>query len=127
MLFRSVCFTIFSLKNPFYIQDESILQIWKGATLSLSFWCDFIKYLFTGIYIYFQSVWELLASDKFFYNMITYFNPTEYTCLKTYVDNKEISIGVKFLGSIWFLLGKALIPYGIFEVVQAFRKYNKID
>ena len=103
LLFTSVvwigCFVVFSLPNPFYIQCENILPIWIRTISRLSFWGDFIKYL----------------------------SPTEYTLLINYIKDSPVHAIVKFFGAIWFLLGKALVPYGIFEVVQAFRKYNKID
>ena len=95
-----LCFIMFYLPNPFlYDSKEDYLNM---------------------IYLIFKS-------GYFFSDMVTYFNPTDYKSLAEYVRTEGAWIGVKILGSIWFLLGKALIPYGIFEVVQAFRKYNKID
>ena len=71
--------------------------------------------------------YENLTSVKsFFSHMIEYFNPTNYELLIKFFDSSVNGV-VKFIGAFWYLLGKALIPYGAFEVVQAFRKYNKID
>ena len=108
LLFTSVvwigCFGIFYL--PFVYYDSS-------------------NHLFTGIY--WNSIGGLFTSGQFFSNMVEYFNPTNYKLLTTYMTNSNPEWWVKFFGTIWYLSGKALIPYGAFEVVQAFRKYNKID
>lgn len=39
--------------------------------------------------------------------------------------NKNITGGMPILGTIFFLLGKIAIAYGIFQVISAFRKYVK--
>ena len=71
---------------------------------------------------------NLTSVQSFFSLMIEYFNPTNYEILIKFFDTQPpIDRYIELWGSFWYLLGKALIPYGAFEVVQAFRKYNKID
>ena len=69
---------------------------------------------------------DIIGEKSFYSCMIEYFNPTNYELLIKFFDSSVNGV-VEFFGAFWFLLGKALVPYGIFEVVQAFRKYNKID
>ena len=77
---------------------------------------------------YLMLLWSTLTSNIFFENLLDYLNPTNYESLKKYFISKTLCMRIsETIGMIWFLLGKALVPYGIFEVVQAFRKYNKID
>ena len=77
---------------------------------------------------YLMLLWDTLNSNVFFANILDYLNPTNYTVLKEYFVSKTWYMRIsEIIGMFWFLLGKALVPYGIFEVVQAFRKYNKID
>ena len=77
---------------------------------------------------YLMLLWDTLNSNVFFENLLDYLNPTNYESLKKYFISKTLCMRIsETIGMIWFLLGKALVPYGIFEVVQAFRKYNKID
>ena len=58
--------------------------------------------------------------------LIDYFVPTSYNPLKSYV--KGISIrGILFLttcGISVYMVGKIALPYGIYEVYKAFRKYR---
>ncbi|MDK2817935.1 MAG: pentapeptide repeat-containing protein [Spirochaetota bacterium] len=99
-----VCFSMFYISFPYY---------------------DINNHFFTGVY--WKSIGGLFTSGQFFSNMVEYFNPTNYKLLTTYITSSNPEWWVKIFGAFWFLLGKALVPYGIFEVVQAFRKYNKID
>ena len=84
-------------------------------------------FLYDSVGSYIDTICWLFTSGQFFSNMVEYFNPTNYELLTAYFTDRNVCVGVKFFGTIWYLLGKALIPYGAFEVVQAFRKYNKID
>ena len=57
--------------------------------------------------------------------LIDYFVPTNYISLKSYV--KEISYRGNILtisGGFVYIIGKIALPYGIYEVYKAFRKYR---
>ena len=63
--------------------------------------------------------------DKSFYKeLVNYFIPINYDMLKDYIFYSEAHVIVKIGGTVIYMLGKILTAYGIFEVLQAFRKLN---
>ena len=80
--------------------------------------------------LYYSVFEQKLNFNNYVSLMIKYLSPTDYEMLFNYVKSTPSEIifwCVKIFGIVMYLLGKALVPYGAFEVVQAFRKYNKID
>lgn len=71
------------------------------------------------------QVWELLSSGQFAKDLLTYFVPLNYSLLECYMVNTNIPLITKSIGTVFYMFGKILVPYGIFEIIQAFRKYNK--
>ncbi len=111
-------------------------QSWgQGMIFTLIVWvvCFGMFYLpfpfqeFNGV-CYLTILWKTITTKEFYQGLIDYLNPTKYDCLKSYFDGSySIWLRIpKFFGVFWYLLGKALVPYGIYEVVKAFRKYDRI-
>ena len=126
-------FDRFSLQMSWAFNNHG--QSWlRGICVTTGVWFIFFglfyipfPFLYDSVEIYTDTICKLFTSGQFFSNMVEYFNPTNYKLLITYITSSNPEWWVKFFGAFWYLLGKALIPYGAFEVVQAFRKYNKID
>lgn len=99
LLAWGVCFSLFYL--PSFFSYSSPVQWWNNS-------------------------WETLRSGKLIADMVLYLNPTDYKLLSDYIVKSHPHGGIKLLGGFWFILGKALVPYGIYEIIVAFKKYNKI-
>ena len=56
-----------------------------------------------------------------------YLIPTDSKLLVKFMDSSQAHWGFKSIGGSLYLLGKALIAYGVFEIIEAFRKFNKIS
>ena len=67
---------------------------------------------------------ETVCNKDFYADMVTYFNPTNYSLLENYIRNSPVDISVKIGGVFVFMLGKIFTAYGLFEIIQAFRKFN---
>ena len=111
-------------------------QSWgRGICVTLFVWIlSFSLFYFSPLLMGNLSYTDIFKSDLNFNSyvslMIKYLSPTDYQMLADYIQNtpnKLLEWIVKVFGILIYLLGKALVPYGAFEVVQAFRKYNKID
>ncbi len=99
---QAILFTILSWFVTFFIFRMPVVWQWD-------YWCD------------------VFMSRSFWADFIRFFNPTNYELLAIYIQNDPVHPFVKFLGIIIFMIGKILIPYGVYEVIQAFRKFNKVD
>ena len=91
-------FAVFSLPNPiYYINSElNIFCSYLGVLTSKEFWGDLVKYI----------------------------SPTEYELLSIYIKTSSAHGFIKFLGIVVYFIGKIFIPYGVYEVIKAFRKYK---
>ena len=132
-------FTIFYLPNFLWL-NIFILEITLGILL-FCFKKMFSKQLLL-YFFYFFSLLILLVGAIFFWEgkpfepvnylegLIDYFVPTKYDTLTEYVINFPTNIRmsiVTIFGILVYFIGKIFIPYGIYEVITAFKKYNKID
>ena len=91
-------FAIFSLPNPlYYINSE------------LNIFC---------------SYWGVLTSKEFWGDLVKYISPTEYELLSKYIKTSSAHEFIKLCGIGVYMLGKIFIPYGVYEVIKAFRKYK---
>ena len=91
-------FAVFSLPNPiYYINSE------------LNIFC---------------SYWGVLTSKEFWGDLVKYISPTEYELLSIYIKTSSAHGFIKFLGIVVYFIGKIFIPYGVYEVIKAFRKYK---
>ena len=113
-------------------------QSWKrGVGFTLVVWLLFFTLFYLSLLgmndastLYYKVFKQDLNFNSYISLMIQYLSPTDYQMLADYIQNtpnKLLEWIVKFSGICFYLLGKALVPYGIYEVVQAFRKFNKID
>ncbi len=68
-----------------------------------------------------------LNIDTFLLGISTYFNPANYDILAEYLKADYQNLWVillKITAIVIYILGKIAIGYGIYEIVQAFRKFN---
>ncbi len=70
---------------------------------------------------------ELTVFNLFAPEFFKYLIPTDYKLLVKYVDYSEMSSWLKALGASVYFVGKIFIAYGVFETIEAFRKFNKIS
>ena len=63
----------------------------------------------------------------FFPEFFKYLIPTDYKLLVKFMDNSQVYWLVKSLGASIYIAGKIWIAYGAFEIIEAFRKFNKIS
>ena len=127
-------FTIFYLPNDLF---GNIVIL--GVTLGILLFCFrkifSEKFLLCTFYIF--SIGILAIAPMLFLRegsfdfweyikkMIEYFVPTNYTSLTdSYITNESIDWWVKHFGIVVYMIGKIFIPYGVYEVIKAFRKYR---
>lgn len=96
--FRAVAFTLIS--GFFFFS----LSVATGVF-------DYVHYTATGI-------------NTFFMGYFNYLIPTNFNLIKCVDTNMNIFNLILF--AIFYLLGKISVGYGIVEIVQAFRKFNKV-
>ena len=94
--------------------------LWTIFILVLSFTCfylpDPVKY---------WNIWDYkIFSGIYFSGLFQYLVPTDYGQIRDYFIIKELSFWTKFAGTFWYMLGKMVLPYGVYEVIKAFRKYK---
>jgi len=65
-----------------------------------------------------------MFDGEFFSQLIKYFVPINYESLEYYVK-KDIPPHVRVCGVVVYMLGKIGTAYGVVQIVQAFRKFNK--
>ncbi len=92
------------------------------VTLILFFFTPFLIFYTDNFSI--DSIYNTLKDEMFYKNLVDYFIPLNYELLKRYIANEYINLSTKIFGSIVYILGKIFTAYGVFEVVQAFRKFN---
>ena len=74
----------------------------------------------TGVFDY--VYYTVSDMNIFFMNYLNYIIPTNFDLIKCV--NTDMNIFNLILFAIFYLLGKISVGYGIFEIIQAFRKYN---
>jgi len=70
---------------------------------------------------------EIARWNNFIPEFFKYLIPTNYSLLNIYLDNAVSAWYYKALASSVYILGKIWVGYGIFEIIEAFRKFNKIS
>ena len=91
-------------------------QIWLLALFwTISIWI--------GTFISFRWGFGQTGIDTIFISdFIKYLSPTEYAMLTDCIKNLDSLSTQNWLGIAFYMLGKIFVPYGIFEIVRAFRK-----
>ncbi|MGL4986937.1 MAG: pentapeptide repeat-containing protein, partial [Treponemataceae bacterium] len=103
---RGVCFTLcvwilpfvlFYLPSPFTIQRSWLVKV-----------CYAVQ------------------SGELFSKMFEFINPTNYEILSDYLQDLDVPVVIKIFGTLCYIFGKIFVPYGVYETIVAFKKYNKI-
>ena len=92
------------------------LVVW---ILSFTFFYMPFSSFFSGNYWYY-----VLNSGEYFSKIFEYLVPTNYTQIQEYFELTDLWIWTRLGGGFWYMLGKIFVPYGIFEIIKAFRKYR---
>ena len=74
------------------------------------------KYWYYWVYLFEKGIYTA--------ELFQYFVPTNYDQIIEYVKISELDLPIKFGGVLAYILGKIFVPYGIFEIIKAFRKYR---
>ncbi|MGL4561204.1 MAG: pentapeptide repeat-containing protein, partial [Brevinema sp.] len=106
-------------------------QDWGRAiifTLGSVFICFFMFYIPTSSITSFnwKLVIYLFETGDFSASMVKYLSPIDYTMLSDYMKAESPNVIIKIFGTIWFILGKILTFYGGYQIIKAFRKFEKI-
>ncbi len=105
-------------------------QSWQRAVLF-----TFIVWMISFGLFYTTLILSDIMSDKsnflnigyFLANLIEYFIPTNYNILSCFLKIDTYNCWLKLPAILFYMFGKIFIPYGVFEIIQAFRKYNKVS
>ena len=101
---------------------------WMNAALfTLGVWI--IPFIICYYSLGFEDICINDVKEKFGAGLFRYFNPTDYKQIIAYYNKVEIfssNLVYTIVGTFVYILGKMLIPYGIYETVKAFRKFEKI-
>ena len=101
-------------------QDWVLALGWTMFILTLSFTCFYLPNPFE-----YWSIWAYKISNGIYFSeLFKYLVPTDYKQIQDYFIMKELSFCTKLLGTFWYMIGKMVLPYGIYEVIKAFRKYK---
>ena len=101
-------------------QNWVLAFFWTMFILVLSFTCFYLPNPITD-----WSVWAYKFSGGIYFSeLFQYLVPTDYKQIQGYFIIKELSFCTKFLGAFWYMIGKMVLPYGVYEVIKAFRKYK---
>lgn len=101
-----------------YLGEESNnfgLDWTKGITFIFK-WSIFFYINYIIWYAYYLN-WNL-ATENFFVNYLKFINP--FSFLKSPIEDAENY----FLPFLFFMLGKIFVSYGIYQTIQAFRKFG---
>ena len=126
-------FTIFSLPNYLFwdIFKWEVLLIamsyllCKNSKLSKQTLLYVFYLVSLGILFYVGR--ETINWGDYLEGLIEYFVPTKYDTLIDYVRNFPTDMWLRIVticGIVVYFIGKIFIPYGVYEVIKAFRKYR---
>ena len=124
-------FTIFSLPNYFFtpIFIGEVLLVAMSYLLceksKLSKQTLLYVFYLVSLGILFYIGRETINWGDYLEGLIEYFVPTKYDTLITYVEgisNRGNLLTICGIGV--YFIGKIFIPYGVYEVIKAFRKYR---
>ncbi|MGL4347203.1 MAG: hypothetical protein ACRCR9_03860 [Chitinophagaceae bacterium] len=100
------------------ILDNEKKCIWK---------IDLYLFYIVTFYILTSYNLQIINLTDYFKGLVVYFIPTNYNQL---IGENAYLTGdmnyIKIFGVIVYILGKLLIIFGGYELIRAFRKYNKI-
>lgn len=109
-------------------QNWGLAFFWTCVSSIVPFVFFYIPYPFfySNLSNYTKDVLDIFISGRFFSSFFQYFSILEYAMLSDYITASAPNIWIKILGTIWFMIGKIAIPYGVYETIRAFRKFDKI-